>query len=40
MGLPIAMENARLLGGTLRVDAPSRGTRITAELPLRPVPEM
>jgi two-component system sensor histidine kinase MtrB len=39
MGLPIAMENARLLGGTLRVDSPARGTRITAELPYRPVHE-
>ena len=39
MGLPIAMENARLLGGILRVDAPSRGTRISVELPLRAVPD-
>jgi two-component system sensor histidine kinase MtrB len=35
MGLPIAMENARLLDGTLHVEAPRRGTRIVAEFPIR-----
>jgi signal transduction histidine kinase len=35
MGLPIAMENARLLDGTLHVEAPQRGTRIVAKFPIR-----
>jgi signal transduction histidine kinase len=35
MGLPIAYENARLLGGTIGVDSEiGRGTTFTVHLPL------
>ena len=37
-GLSGMEERARLLGGALRVEsAPGAGTRVTAELPVRPV---
>ncbi|HZK52229.1 MAG TPA: ATP-binding protein, partial [Actinomycetota bacterium] len=34
LGLPIALENARILGGSMSVENLKSGTRFTVRLPL------